>query len=249
MTKVNPRNTTDEHEINEAIRNSSPIVDPKVSKEVDESQAMTTVAPEMLKEMVGMGMADVDPLDIRPPQILLVQKLSDLDLMQTVDGESPKPGQFFHTGKRKIYDTFDCHILYAAKGAFTNRRKEGNPREPQYTVIGVLPEDMTLFGMNFRGSALYSLSPLFTAVNSMKAPMFSFIVTMETKGLENKKGAWTIPVARVGQVVSSVDLFNELYVMAKRFNKSGHEVVEAMNKKEEQTAKPEEAPPEDAIPF
>ena len=99
-----------------------------------------------------------------------------------------------------------------------------------------MKDDLTLFGMNFRSSSLYALSPLFTAVSSLRKPMFCFEITMETKELENDKGKWLIPVVRVGEPVASVDIFSELYTMAKRFDHSGHAIVENMNTKEEEPA-------------
>ena len=41
---------------------------------------------DYLKKVQNIGMSKVDPADIRPPSILLVQKSSDLSLFQDVTG-------------------------------------------------------------------------------------------------------------------------------------------------------------------
>ena len=93
----------------------------EIDKVLDETKALATMTLEKLRVEANLGMKKVDPADIRPPQILLVQKTSDLSQMQPKDGQSPNVGQFYHTGKQEIYDSFDCHILFAAKSKFTNR--------------------------------------------------------------------------------------------------------------------------------
>ena len=129
-------------------------------------------------------MSKVDPLDIRPPTVLLVQALSDKTEMVNKNGKEAKDGQFFHTGKKKVWDTFDCYILFASKGTYIDRRKPDEGEKDKYSAIGILKEDIEetpplFFGMSFKVSSLFALSPLFQAVQSQHAPMFSFNVTFE----------------------------------------------------------------------
>ena len=192
-----------------------------------------SLTPAGLNEIAGLGMRRVDPLDIRPPQILLVQKTSDFELMETKDGKKPKVGQFFHTAKKEIYDTFECYFLWAAKLDVKNKFVEGNPLISIYRAIGAM-EDMSTFAMTFRSSALFALSSLFSAVLGQHAPMFCFKCTLENKLIEGTKGSWYVPVVRVGEIVTEPKIFNELYAMAKKLDSQTQEVMEAQQKETEE---------------
>ena len=166
-----------------------------------------------------MGMKGVDPADIRPPQIILVQKSSDLEALVDQQGKHPKIGQFFHTGQGKIMDRFDCFFLMAQKGTYVDRRKEGNPTLDQYTALGLMAEDLSIFGMHFRSSALYALTKLFTAVVGLKRPMFSIMVTMGVKELKGEKGTWWIPTIESWKPIDEGDVLIELEQVAQKFDK------------------------------
>ena len=66
-------------------------------------QALAELPKDFLQNMSGVGMRNVDPMDIRPPMCLLVQKISNISEMVTAENVKPEPGQFFHTGKNEIY--------------------------------------------------------------------------------------------------------------------------------------------------
>ncbi len=166
-----------------------------------------------------IGMSGVDPADIRPPQILLMQKSSEQGDFNDPEGHQPKVGQFFHTGKNIIMDSFDCFFVWAAKGKYIDRNKEGNPEKEQYQAIGLMQDDLTMFGYRFRSSALYSLSPLFTAVVAQKKPMFSLCCHVDTKQLSGQKGTWYIPVVHVIGPEKDTARLIELYTAAKQFDR------------------------------
>jgi len=152
---------------------------------------------EYLNNNKGIGMSKVDPLDIRPPEIRLIQKSSAIDDFMDKNGKKPKIGQFFHTGKLEILDNFEAYILFAGKGIYTDKRKPEEGNKPQYKAIGALASDFSLFGLTLRSSALYTLSPLFTTTVSLKRPMFSIKIRFEVKELAGEKGTWYIPVCRI----------------------------------------------------
>lgn len=200
--------------------------DKQLKKDVEEifGGSELAIPPDKLKEIENMGMSKVDPADIRPPQIILVQKSSDFELLQDKNGKKPEVGDYFHTGKREIYKDFQCHFLFASKSTYIDRRKEDQPEKDQYTALGAM-KDLSLFAMWFRGTAVYALSSLFTASQANHAPMFAFEVTMETKKLEGDKGSWYVPVCRVGQIVQDMVMFDELYTLAKRFDNKPDETA------------------------
>lgn len=224
----------------------------KTKKEI--AKLETSVATLDLKTYANVGMSKVDPQDIRPPQIILVQKSSDLSVLQDAEGNTAKVGQFYHTGKKQIRDQFNCHILFAAKGTYVDRRKVlpngEHPIIDQYKVIGVL-NDLSMFGMNFRSTALWALSSLFTASNSQKMPMFAFNLVVESKLLKGEKGDWYVPVVRVGQVEEDPAILKKLLEMAVRFDANADKIVSETEEEEPTTEvipEPKEELTEDVEP-
>ncbi len=189
-----------------------------------------------------IGMSKVDMADIRPPQILLIQKSSDEEAFRDPNGEKPSVGQFFHTGKMQIMDSFECYFLFAAKGKYVNKNKPEEGEKDQYRAIGVMADDLSTFGMVFRSSALFCLSSLFTAALSQHRPMFSIRVKIETKTLENEKGRWYVPVCRVQDVEGDFGKLKTLSDLAKRYDRKADEII-----KEDQEESEEGK--EDDIPF
>jgi hypothetical protein len=173
---------------------------------------------ESLRSMAKIGMSHVDMGDIRPPQIVLVQKMSDIESLTDTEGKTPKFGQFFDTGKRKIMDSFDCYVVFAKKSTWMDRRKPEKGPQPMYTMIGVMKEDMSVFGMMLRSSAQYSLNNLFSSAVSQNYPMFVFNAHVEVKELSNDQGKWWIPVFRVGKIEQDAEILGNLIKLAKRFD-------------------------------
>ena len=186
------------------------------------------VTPEYLQKISGVGMSKVDPLDIRPPQVLLVQRSSTIEEMVDFSGKQAEVGQYFHTGKREIYEDFECYFIFAAKGEYVDKRKPDKPVLPKYSALGAMADDLSLFGMTFKATYLNALSSLWTASQSQHAPMFAFKVKMETKKLEGNKGAWYVPVCRVGEMVKDNDTFSTLYDLAVRFDRQAERTEEVL---------------------
>lgn len=204
---------------------------------------------EFLKGVAGMGMQRVDPMDIRPPQVLLIQASSDTSAFNTPSGENPVIGQFFHTGRNEIMDTFECFFLVAAKCQYTDKNKNPPEVRDQYRTIGVMTDDFKPFMMNFRSSAMYALSSLFTAVTSQSRPMFSIKVKIETKELQNNVGKkWKVPVVRIVGPETDQEILDLLYSKALVYDKNITKVAT-----DEDIAIPDEIPigeePNSGMPF
>lgn len=173
---------------------------------------------DRLAKNANVGMSRVDPEDIRPPQMLLIQKSSTLEDFKTSEGQTPKVGNYFHTGELKIYDDFECYFIYAAKSEYLDRRKPKEGRKAQYRALAVTADDLSLFAMTFRSSALYALSPLFGIAKAQKRPMYSIKCKVETKMLSGEKGDWYVPVVRIEKLETDSGTLVFLEDMAKNFN-------------------------------
>ena len=202
---------------------------------------------KFLQDVSALGMRGVDPLDIRPPQILLIQASSAAEDFKTPSGQNPKVGQFFHTGRNEIMDTFECFFLLASKGEYTDRNKNPPEQREQYRTIGCMTDDFKPFMMNFRSSAMYALSPLFTAAASNGRPMFSIRAKIETKELQNSQGKkWRIPVVRVVENEKDQTILNTLYNLALGYDKN---TTEVMSDSKEELPTPSEEKKDEAPPF
>ncbi len=191
--------------------------DKVVEEQQKEQGALMTL--ESLRSMAGVGMSHVDKSDIRPPQILLVQKLSDLDQMVDLNGNRPTYGQFFDTGARQIIsDGFDCYVVFAKKGYYSDRRNPEKGQLEQYIMIGVMKETQRIFGMSLRSSARFGLNALFSTAIDQGYPMFAFNIHVETKELQNDNGKWMLPVFRVGELEKDPVMLGFLAGTARKFD-------------------------------
>jgi len=195
-----------------------------MGKEQREEKAITKYDEARLAQNRALGMRGVDPIDIRPPSILLAQKLSDFSLMVDKNGKTAKIGEYFHTGKLAIFKTFECYFLYAAKSKYIDRRRPEEGEKDQYKTLGVLASDFSLFAMTFRSSALFCLSSLFGIAAANKRPMFSFLVRMETKEISGEKGTWLVPVCRIVKPEDDAEKLLLLEDQARAFEKRGEQM-------------------------
>lgn len=202
------------------------LTDEAIEKAVSQDEAKSLALYEKFKDEVDLGIKKVDPADIRPPQIILVQKTTDLALVEDTNGNQAEIGQFYHTGKRVIYTAFNCNFIYAAKTKFINRFHD-NEEWDQYQALGVL-DDGTLFGMTFRSTALYALSKLFQAVKGAALPMFLFNCKVESQLIKGEKGDWYVPAIRVGNMVEDEGRVDFLHSLAREFDVQGEKVVRSL---------------------
>jgi hypothetical protein len=188
-------------------------------------KSLTKYDKEWLRENLTVGIKGIDKTDIQPPQILLIQKTSNLTEFVDTEGKTPKVGQFFHTGKMKIYDAVDCYFVFAAKKRYFDRREDPPVQKDQYITFGILKESNTMFGMRFRSTAINALSPLFTAVFSQNVPMFAFNIKVESKEIQGDQGTWVVPAVRVGDVETDQELLNKLHKFALKFDERAESYV------------------------
>jgi hypothetical protein len=197
-----------------------------MAKVKEESKAVVEYGKDRLAQNAGIGMKGVDPMDIRPPQILLAQKSSNLADLVDRNGKTAEIGDFYHTGRFEILKSFDCYFLFAAKSKYVNRRKPEEGEKDQYKALGCLADDYSLFGMTFRSSALFTLSKLFSTAMSSKRPMYSILCHIEVKMLSGEKGDWYIPVLRVAKLEDDPEKLIFLEDLSKGLDSHAPEVTD-----------------------
>lgn len=193
---------------------------------------------EYFKKIYTTGLK-IEKSDIKPPTIILIQKSSDTSKMTTAEGNVPKPGEYFHTGRLEVMKEFNCYFIFVAKSFYSDKRKPEEEPKPQFKAIGVMADDFSVFGMTFKGTYLYTLSSLFTAVTSQEKPMFLFKCRMETKQISGAKGDWYVPVLRMEGIEEDENKIKILEEIAKTYDKARPIVEENEN---EEKISPEEIP-------
>lgn len=188
-------------------------------------KALTVFNDERFEKDARLGMSKVDPMDIRPPSIMLRQKTSEPELFKDGKGKLAEVGEYFHAGRCKVLPSFECYFVFAAKSEKVNKyRAEDGPQE-QYAAIGMMADDMTPFSMLFRGTARYALSPLFTATVSLHRPMYAIKVRVESREIHGEQNTWSVPVVKVQGPETDQEKLATLYELAYKLDSNADKVV------------------------
>jgi hypothetical protein len=180
-----------------------------------------------LQNNMSLGMEGVDKADIRPPTVLLIQAISKKADFMDAEGKNPKEGQFFHNGTLKILDSFECYFVWAAKGQIENKREPEEGPLRVYRAIGVMADDFSVFGMIFKSSSLYALTPLFTAVSAKKRGMYTIRCKVEAKFIKGQKNEWYVPTVKVAAFEDEAGKLIALEALATQYAKmAGRGVVD-----------------------
>jgi hypothetical protein len=116
---------------------------------------------------------------------------------------------------------FECYFVWAGKGEYADKRKPEEGLKQVYRAIGILADDFSIFGMRFKVSSLYTLSPLFTAVSANKRGMYSIKCKIASKFISGKKGDWFIPTLSVVGFEDDPAKLVELEKIARRYDQLG----------------------------
>jgi len=187
----------------------------------EESKEIVKYDSERFLKYQSLGMKKVDPQDIRPPTVILMNTNSNVKNFVDQEGNNPKPGEFFHNGTLRILPEFECYFVWAGKGKFVDKRSPEKGEQDVYRAIGVMADDFSIFGMRFKVSSLYTLSPLFTAVTANKRGMYSIKCKMKSKYLSGKKGDWYIPTLSIVGFETDPEKLEALEKIALNYDKLG----------------------------
>jgi len=172
---------------------------------------------DSIKSMAGVGMSQVDPKDIRPPRVLLVQNIKDKTDLKDKSGKECPDGHFFSDGNNEIFDKMPCYFLYAEKGTHINKKHPEYGDLDKYDVIG-MKEDGQLFTITFKNTSRNAMSKLFTATKVNGYPMFAFKCSLEAKLISDDEKSWYVAVVRVGELETDGEILGKAMELAKEFD-------------------------------
>jgi len=157
----------------------------------------TTLAaydPIRMRKNFSLGSTGIDPTDIMPSMVKLVQGTTDLDRVKDNEGVSAQVGQFFFYGDKSILDAIDGYILNLAKVDDPyNKKNDGTP-EKMYRVIGIFSDLLTPFVMYFRRGAINTVKNLLGNVFANLRGVYTFKIQIKTEQRKGEKGNYMTPV-------------------------------------------------------
>ncbi len=86
-----------------------------VKQTVKKETELATYDQMRMRKNFSLGTTGVDPSDVMPSMVKLVQGTTDLDRVKDSEGISAKVGQFFFYGDKSILDSIEGYILNLAK--------------------------------------------------------------------------------------------------------------------------------------
>lgn len=190
---------------------------PKEVAPVEEKADKALQTLDDMRKNLSMGMKQVDPNDIRPPRVILVQNIKDKTELKDNSGKECPDGSYFNSGTNEIFEKLDCYFIYAKKGVHVNKLHEDWGELPKYDAIAVNTKGK-MFAITFKNTSRNALSKVFTAVSSQRYPMFAFKCSLETKMISDDGKSWYISVVRVGEIEPDQGRLNRLMKMAQRFD-------------------------------
>jgi len=163
--------------------------------------------PIRMRKNFSLGATGIDPTDIMPSMVKLVQGTTDLDRVKDNEGVSAQVGQFFFYGDKSILDAIDGYILNLAKVDDPyNKKNDGTP-EKMYRVIGIFSDLLTPFVMYFRRGAINTVKNLLGNVFANLRGVYTFKIQIKTEQRKGEKGNYMTPV------IGIVDKENELTIL------------------------------------
>ena len=116
------------------------VVKPTIKKET----ALATYDQMRMRKNFSLGTTGVDPSDVMPSMVKLVQGTTDLDRVKDSEGISAKVGQFFFYGDKSILDSIEGYILNLAKVNDPYNNKDNGQPEKMYRVIGIFSDNFSV---------------------------------------------------------------------------------------------------------
>jgi len=159
--------------------------------------ALATYDQMRMKKNFSLGTAGIDPSDVMPSMVKLVQGTTDLDRVKDNEGNPAKVGQFFFYGDKSILDTIEGYVLNLAKVNDPYNKKDNGQPEKMYRVIGIFSDLLTPFVMYFRRGAINTVKNLLGNVFANLRGVYTFRIQIKTEQKKGEKGNYMTPVISI----------------------------------------------------
>ena len=166
------------------------------------------------KKDIFYGLFDVEPDDILPAPVKLIQGTSDLTKFVSTDGTNAIPGQFYFYSKKLLMDDFVCYFITI----FKQPDRFSNNNDLTYVGVGVLDDLKTIFQMDFRKAAIPSIKHVISLSFFNQMPIYGIKVKVSSEQRKGKKGSYYIPKITFVKVESDLNKLDELCSLSKKYS-------------------------------
>ena len=201
--------------------------------------AITTYDKERFKKNVSLGISGIDPADVMPPMIKLVQGSTDFSRVVDIEGETAKPGEFFFMDDKTIHSSVIGYVLNLSKVNDPYNPRDDGTYEKMYRLVGVLENLKTTFTLNFRRGAINTVKNFLGNVFSSYRGAYTFKIEITSEQKKGEKGNYLLPVISIKEKLSDPKILSLLETGAKKYG-----YLEKMSGDEDLTVKH----PKNALP-
>lgn len=177
---------------------------------VEKDTAITAYDKDRFKKNVSLGISGIDPADVMPPMIKLVQGSTDFSRVVDMEGETAKPGEFFFMDDKTIHSSVIGYALILAKIYDPYNLKEDGSYEKMYQLVGVFEDLKTTFTLNFRRSAINTVKNFLANVFSSYRGIYTFKIEITSEQKKGEKGNYLLPVITIKEKLTDSKLLHLL---------------------------------------
>jgi len=182
---------------------------------MDQNQITTSESSQLVKvkDEVFFGLFDIEPDDILPAPVKLIQGSSDLTKYVSADGYRALPGQFYFYSKKLLLDKFDCYFITIFKQP--DRFSKNN--DMSYVAVGVMDDLDLVFQMDFKKAAIPSIKHVISLSFFNQMPIYGIKVNVCSDQRKGQKGSYYIPKITFVKVESDLDKLEKLSSLSKKY--------------------------------
>jgi len=186
----------------------------RAKKDKEKETAIATYDQERMKKNASLGTSGIDPADVMPSEVKLVQGSTDFSRVVDEEGTQAKVGQFFFRGDKSIHESVKGYALSLAKVNDTFNQREDGSFDKMYRMIGVFEDLKTPFTLNFRRGAITTVKTLLSNVFSQKRGIYTFKIEITTEQRsavkDGKQVNYLLPVITIIEKISDPKMLNLL---------------------------------------
>jgi len=182
---------------------------------MDENQITTNQSNQLakVKDEVFFGLFDIEPDDVLPAPVKLIQGSSDLTKYVSADGYRSVPGQFYFYSKKLLLDKFDCYFITI----FKQPERFSKNNDISYVAVGVMDDLDLVFQMDFKKAAIPSIKHVISLSFFNQMPIYGIKVNVSSDQRKGQKGSYYIPKISFVKVESDLDKLEKLSSLSKKY--------------------------------